>query len=746
MSSPSQVLSDVKEQMKCAICMDMLKEPKVLQCLHTYCKSCLQSTVENGRISCPSCRQSTAISDTGVEDLPSNFLYNRLLEIIEVRNTNSRQEIVLNCENCDEKSKSKHFCFDCQHFMCENCKVVHNKLKAIRETHRVHKIESLKHSDLKEFLDRSGFCLQHGREELKFFCETCDVSICRDCAIWNHRTHTYVHIKDAALKEKGEIKNLLQRAEDKASLLHSERERFESKVTRIRKEMDAAEMKIKSAYEIFRQSISQHEAAMIEKLKQEKELFIKASELERFTFLGKLNDQTQCFQSSKEILESDCWSKIMKEKNNLKRDLTESATLEVHQISPQLPFNSIQYIPSKEVLDLVGDGLGRISVSSTDPRNCTVEGNGIVKGNVGVEENFTITTRDSAGQVCYSAVDRIAVEIKSSVTDHVKIDQTIKDFKNGSYTVTYVPKCVGGYSIKVSIIDEELSASPFQVPVDFKPLFTFGVPLGANQRFIKPSGVSANVEGQTAVADLEKNSVQMFDQEGNFLKEITQYFRGGKNAKLEGPAGVAFDSSGNLVVVEQAKDRLLVLNPQDWNLIRRFGKTGNEEGKFDNPSGVSVDPDDRIIVSDTNNDRIQVFAPDGKFLFKFGDEENEKLDSPYYALYHKDRFFVSDTENHCIKVFNDAGNFLYKFGLEGSELGAFNHPSGLAVYHNDMILVCDYHNDRLQLFKLDGTFVTSFGRMGNGLGQLSWPEDVTVMHDGTVVVCECENRRLQVFK
>ena len=717
MASLPETCSDVMEQMKCAICLDLLKEPKILQCLHTFCKLCLQSTVENGQIICPLCRKPTAVSDTGVETLPSNFLYSRLMEIVEVNNSNCTQEILLNCENCDEKSKSKYFCFDCQNFMCESCRNVHNMLKAIRESHRMQKIESFNEKDLNDFLDRSVYCYLHTREDLKFFCETCDISICRDCAIWNHRTHHYKNIKDAALKEKEEIKSLLQLAEGKALLLHTERETFESKVTRIKNEMDKAAEKIKSAYEVFRQSICQHEQVMIDKLSQKKELFLKDAESERLTFLAKLNKQSDCFQSSRDILESDCWGRVMKVKNNLKKELTENATLEVHQLAPQLPFNSIQYVPSKELLNLLGD-LGRISVSSTDPNQCTVEGNGIVVGNVGEKQSITITTRDSAGQVCYSAIDRLSVEIRSSVCEHEIIEPAIEDFENGTYTVTYIPTFVGGYDIKVSIIDEEFGNSPFHIPVDFRPLFIFGGPFGANQRFRKPSGVSANSEGQTAVADFDKNSVQIFDKEGNFLKEITQYFRGGKASKLEGPAGLPFDSVGSLVVVEQAIDRLLVINLHDWNHVRRFGRTGSTNGEFDNPSGISVDYADRIIVSDTNNDRIQVFSSDGKLLLKFGDEGEEKLDSPYYALYHSDRFFVSDTENHCIKVFNNQGEFLYKVGLEGSELGAFNHPSGLAVYQVDMILVCDYHNDRLQLFKLDGTFVLSFGRMGNALGQI----------------------------
>ena len=49
----------------CAICLDEFKEPKVLQCLHTYCKECLvklvKRKVQEHVITCPECRQETKV-------------------------------------------------------------------------------------------------------------------------------------------------------------------------------------------------------------------------------------------------------------------------------------------------------------------------------------------------------------------------------------------------------------------------------------------------------------------------------------------------------------------------------------------------------------------------------------------------------------------------------------------------------------------------------------------------------------
>ena len=51
---------------ECAVCMEQFKEPKVLPCLHTYCKMCLQELLKDQGsdyvINCPECRQEAKVS------------------------------------------------------------------------------------------------------------------------------------------------------------------------------------------------------------------------------------------------------------------------------------------------------------------------------------------------------------------------------------------------------------------------------------------------------------------------------------------------------------------------------------------------------------------------------------------------------------------------------------------------------------------------------------------------------------
>ena len=62
----SAVPEEVAERLTCAVCMEQFKEPKVLPCLHTYCKACLEKLVKKQGsdhiITCPECRQDSKVS------------------------------------------------------------------------------------------------------------------------------------------------------------------------------------------------------------------------------------------------------------------------------------------------------------------------------------------------------------------------------------------------------------------------------------------------------------------------------------------------------------------------------------------------------------------------------------------------------------------------------------------------------------------------------------------------------------
>lgn len=79
MAKASSLAQNLAKELECAVCLEEYKEPKVLPCLHSYCKKCLEGLLTKQgaewRLNCPSCRISVEVSSE-MFDLRSVCLLN----------------------------------------------------------------------------------------------------------------------------------------------------------------------------------------------------------------------------------------------------------------------------------------------------------------------------------------------------------------------------------------------------------------------------------------------------------------------------------------------------------------------------------------------------------------------------------------------------------------------------------------------------------------------------------------------
>ena len=77
------------------------------------------------------------------------------------------------------------------------------------------------------------------------------------------------------------------------------------------------------------------------------------------------------------------------------------------------------------------------------------------------ETNFTIVTRNSDEEQCYQEEDAIIVNILNPAGDQLETE--IKDTKDGTYTVTYTPQCVGQHRVEIQVNGRPLTGSSWFV-------------------------------------------------------------------------------------------------------------------------------------------------------------------------------------------------------------------------------------------------------------------------------------------
>jgi uncharacterized protein (TIGR03663 family) len=266
----------------------------------------------------------------------------------------------------------------------------------------------------------------------------------------------------------------------------------------------------------------------------------------------------------------------------------------------------------------------------------------------------------------------------------------------------------------------ELPPDPYtEAHRDLGSVLTWGAIGTETGLFNHPRGIAAGPDGNLYVVDSDNNRVQVFDNQGTFLREW------GSQCNLSTGVGCAdLDDDG----------------PMGWG-----------DGQFQEPWGIAVAGDGRVYVADTWNHRVQAFDSDGKFLTTWGTYgQTADATTLFYgprdvAVDGSGRVFVTDTGNKRIMVFDQDGNYLHQWGSEGSLPGSFSEPVGIAIDVRGNIYVADTWNQRIQVFDSEFAYLTEWlvdGWYGQSVVNKPF---LTVDGDGRVYVTDPEGYRVAVF-
>ena len=198
-----------KEDVTCTVCLDRLKDPRLLPCLHAYCKTCLEGILskskEKNRIVCPQCRSNHAVPSGGVEAFPSDMLLESALKFYSLKDEPKK---AVSCNMCTEDDPATVYCPTCGKFLCAFCSKAHGRMLEYRD-HRTAALDKLDAEAMKQF-EHPCHCSTHPGEPLKLYCETCKCLICRDCTIVDHRRHEFGFVKTIRPKIERKIGELIR--------------------------------------------------------------------------------------------------------------------------------------------------------------------------------------------------------------------------------------------------------------------------------------------------------------------------------------------------------------------------------------------------------------------------------------------------------------------------------------------------------------------------------------------------------
>ena len=452
-----QLFSNLKKEAECPLCLDTVKEPKTLPCLHSFCLECLNKHAGYARrqgktmIKCPVCLADFNIpkSDT-FSDLPTSFHLNRLVDILALKDDSVQ---IQTCNSCDDNSAVTSYCFVCQSFLCATCLEAHQRLKATRG-HRNVLIEKLQAQDVEELIHRPVMCTQkyHENESLEYFCKDCNTCVCMKCGFVIHSRHTMLDIQQAAEERKVQITKAVDKAKAEIGVVEREMERQKEFMKKSTDEMLAAESKVTAIVDELVRILREHEAAVKKRLIEISEAQQRDHATRTEEFQLTVSQLNGFVERGSAILNRNIPSEIIRTELTVTSRLEElSKTARVMILQP-LHFSYVANEKFEKYRTIMkNSGPGKVIASFTDPAlslaGCEPKVLDTMKPCS--EVVFKLTTRDSDGNQIYNKEDNVTVHIYPP--SEVEEEKEITNFKDGNYSISVYPKLVGDHDIVIKL-------------------------------------------------------------------------------------------------------------------------------------------------------------------------------------------------------------------------------------------------------------------------------------------------------
>ena len=710
-------LKELEEEITCPVCQEHFRDPKILPCLHYYCKECVRQLAlragTNRPFACPECRRGTVLPQNDPDQLPTAFFVNRMKEL-RTKMEKAQGKVEAICELCSG-AKVEAFCRQCAEFICNDCVRSHRKMKTFA-AHRVVTLQELKEGGAKAISLKEApppVCEDHN-EQLKIYCFDCNHLICRDCVISDHAGHKFEFVNKSAPRYKKTLKESLVPLT-----------KIQTNLSAATREVEEVEREVSDQHKTVAGTIEQSFKQLHEILhKREKQLLDRASELKQQK-LDNLGAQKKGFalatseiQGLVEFVERSVENATDEEFMSLQQHIQEQIQEQcakherINLIPAEVANVGVRVACAEGISDLCQKN-AEVIFLRVDPTKCTAEGPGTKVAEVGKSAQFTVRTVYQNGQLCREQ-QVVEAELKSVVKDSV-IHAKVKSKGRGVYEVTYTPEVHGRHTLIVKVNGTQIAGSPYQL----------GEPVRVVEGVNYPWGITLNSKQQLVVAECGEEKVTVFDREGKKVQTITC-------EKLSSPSGVAVDKDDNIYVCDLVNCSLFKFS-KEGKLTKVVGQEGTRPGEFNSPGIIKV-INDKLYACDCGNNRVQILNTELEYVNSFGchgDGDGQFKSPNDVAQDRAGNLYVSDTDNNRVQVFDCKGQFLSTFSKKGAASEQLNCPYGICVGSDQLLYVCDDGSKCVSVFKTSGEFVTSFGQFSNPVG-------IVIDNDGFVYVSDHE--------
>ena len=711
-------MEDLEKEVTCAVCQEHFTDPKILPCLHYYCKQCILRlalrTGKNKPFSCPECRKDTTLPEGGVEELKSAFFINRLKSMYAKHKKALSKQV--QCELCNTEALAEAFCRQCDKFTCKNCVNMHSIMTTVFDGHKIVPIDQLQKIKAEELVPKNpkpSKCQVHG-ELLKIFCFNCNKLICRDCTVKDHKDHEIEFNNVAADNKKKELIESLKPLREVEDSLSQALEEVCDTEHEVEAQGDSVANTIDTSFEELHMILETRKQQLVEEAKrrvrekmenlkgQEKNLSIACAEVRSV-----IDYTEQCVRhcSDDEVMS------MLTEINHCIKDEVEKHGKAGNKLEPVEEADmGLEVGCTRDLLQLCQKAkiTRPVDYIQLDNIPSTAEVNKEVK--MEVVNTIKKPTKSKLNLQCQikclptGAVAKPKIEVESP----------------GRYDISYAPSVRGRHELSISAYGQPVPGSPFTMTVYMSPA-QLDKPVKVWDG-VRSLSMAVNSVGEIIVAEYEKDIV-VLDKAGKRLRSIKQ-----SRHHIVVNQRVAVDSEDNIYIIGSHDTKFGKFNRNCDKLQLREVWQVNGPGYH----GIAIVGDEVMVTEKNNEGQIMVYDRGLCYIRQISSRNKTSLRDLHPD--HHGLLYIS-SDDKTIEVLNKTGDFLHSFSRDHTGIQQLKNPWMVHVF-GQYVYVADFSLHKTIVFTTEGNYVTTFGCYG----------DICVNQDGALYVSDYFKHKLTCYQ
>ena len=726
----------------CGACSELYIDPRMLQCLHSFCSKCLKKILEEQgsgtSLKCPTCQKTASLPEGDVTALPKDLRRSYEAEVAQYASKIQSEEEI-SCDQCVDVSNGPavSFCVNCCEFLCKAC-TKHHKTWRKTLSHDLEPVGSEKSKSKQEAKPlvnvphKPMSCQLHEDETLKFFCETCSVLICRDCVICEHSGHTYSRVEKVAEKEKADLLSTLEGASGAKAKLDDAMATGGKIKQQVQANQKSVEDDIESAFNALSEALQKRKQALLTKaaeigLGKQTALTMQGEEFK--TLRDEIAETCEMITAATQVYTP---AEMLSAKKVMASKLQELVK-QYKEISLEPCRSDVMpsMLDTSELVEKI-TSFG-IVVGGSYPGGAKTKLH-IPRAIISKDKKITITACDIQGKPYLHGGERVEVTLSLMGSSDPPVKGNVADKKNGTYVATVTPKTCGEHELSITIEGQPVKGSPFVLYVrQQRDYSSLSGGLGTFGTSNHPFDVAMDDNGDVYVADFSYHCVYVFNQQGTRIRTIgTAGSYGNGDGQFYNPAGIAIRGDV-LYIADQNYHRVQKISTSG-NFISKFGSSGSGDGQLNSPRGICLDIEGRVFVSEYSNNRVSVFEADGTFAYHI----TGNMSNPWGLTFDPSgNLHVVNYSSHNVAIFSPVGKYITAYNSQ------VTHPASIAIDEDGYSFITEYYNtnnsyhrSRFSILNPDNhTLVRHVQNFRHASG-------ITIDKEGFIYVCDASNNRV----